>query len=134
MHARQRLSMIIRHSWRPAGLLACAMFVLCAAAHAAEVPIVTGEHWTRSSEEVQKAYLVGIANIVQIETAYYGSNPAPDNQSFVPRLSKGLRGETLDSVRTRLNRWYSDHPDQLKRPVMETVWFELAVPGLAKSN
>ena len=49
-------------------------------------------------------------------------------------LALQLRGETLDSVRMRLNRWYADHPDQLKRPVLETVWFELAVPGLAKSN
>ena len=114
--------------------------VLCAAgmalamasgsARADEVPMVTGEHWTKSSDDVKKAYLVGIANLVQVETAYYAANPPSDAQSLVPRTGKGLKGHTLDSVRDGLDRWYAAHPDQVKRPVIETLWFELIVPGL----
>jgi hypothetical protein len=103
-------------------------------AGAAEIPVVTGEHWTTSSEAAKKAYLVGIANLVQVETAYFGANPPSDAQSFVPRLARGLRGETLDSVREGLDRWYAANPGKLQRPVLETIWFEMAVPGLQKNK
>ena len=95
---------------------------------------VTGEQWTRSSEDVQKAYLVGVANLTQVENAYFEGNPPSDKQSFVPRLVKGLQGQTLDSVREGLNRWYAANPGKLQRPVIETIWFEMAVPGLQKNK
>jgi hypothetical protein len=44
---------------------------------------------------VKKAYLVGVANILQIEAAYQGPNPPSDAQSLVPMAAKGLRGHTL---------------------------------------
>jgi hypothetical protein len=99
-----------------------------------DVPLVTGEHWVKSSEDTKKVYLVGVANLAQVETAYFGANPPPDTQSFVPRLVRGLKGQTLDSVREGLNRWYAAHPDQLRRPVLETLWFEMVMPGLRASN
>jgi hypothetical protein len=107
---------------------------LSAMARADEVPIVTGEHWTKSSEEMKKAYLVGVANILQIEVAYEGANGGSDAQSIAPRFAKGLKGQTLDSVRQALNDWYAAHPDRLQRPVIETIWFELVVPGLKKNG
>src|SRR5881394_4115468 len=108
--------------------------VASSSVRADEVPLITGEHWTKSSEQLKKAYLVGIANIVQVETAYAGSNSPAEAQSVVPRLAKGLKGHTLDSVRDALDAWYAAHPDRLQRPVIETIWFELVVPGLQKSK
>lgn len=113
---------------------ACMMLaVVSGAVRADEVPLITGEHWTKSSEEMKKAYLVGIANIVQVEMAYQAA-PPPDTQSVLPRMVKGLKGQSLDSVREALNSWYAAHPDRLQRPVIETIWFELVVPGLQKTN
>jgi hypothetical protein len=108
--------------------------VMCAGAFAQEIPIVTGELWTQSTEQVKKAYLVGIANTIQLELAYEGTNPPTDAQSVVPRMAKGMRGQTLDSVREGLDKWYMANPDKLKRPVLETIWFEMVVPGLKKTN
>jgi len=119
--------------WRVATFVACvALGAASGLARAQEIPIVTGEHWTKSSEEVKKAYLVGIANVIQIETAYYANNPPSEAQSFIPRAAKGLKGggHTLASVQDGLNKWYASHPDQLQRPVIETIWFEMVVPGL----
>jgi len=117
--------------WRAAMFVVCmALMALCGVARAQEVPVVTGEHWTKSSEEVKKAYLIGIANLLQVENAYFGANPPSDAQSFVPRMARGLKGATLDSVRTGLNDWYAKNPDKLQRPVLEVVWFEMVVPGL----
>ena len=81
---------------------------------------------------MKKAYLIGIVNLLQVETAYSGNNPPSEAQSFLPRLTKGLQGQTLDSVRESLNRWYSANPGKLQRPVIETIWFEIAAPGLKK--
>jgi hypothetical protein len=120
---------------RTAMTVACmALALVWSRASADEVPLITGEHWTKSSEQLKRVYLIGIANVVQIETAYHAPNPPPDGQSILPRFAKGLKGETLDSVRDALDRWYAAHPDQLQRPVIETIWFEMVVPGLQKAK
>jgi hypothetical protein len=123
--------MAIRGCWRPLLLTACLASALVAGAvPAQEIPVVTGDHWTKSSEQVKKAYLVGLANAFQVEAAYEGANPPPDGQSIVPRLTKGMRGKTLDGVREYLDGYYAKNPDKLQRPVLETIWFEIVVPGL----
>ena len=120
---------------RAAMALACmALALVWGNARADEVPLITGEHWIKSSEQLKKVYLIGIANVIQLETAFHAANPPSDGQSVVPRFAKGLKGHTLDSVRDALDRWYAAHPDRLQRPVIETIWFEMVVPGLEKSK
>lgn len=115
--------------WR--GLLAAvAMASALGVAQAQTIPMVTGEQWTQSSAEVKKAYLVGLSNAFQVEAAYEANNPPTDAQSIVPRLTKGMRGQTLDGVRTQVDAWYAKNPDKLKRPVVDTIWFEIVMPGL----
>ena len=103
-------------------------------ARANEIPQVTGVEWTKASEDQKKSYLIGIANLAEIEMAYQGANPSPDTQSILPRMKRGLQGQTLDSVREGLNRWYAANPGRVDRPVIETIWFEMVVPGLNKSS
>jgi hypothetical protein len=127
MEMKMRLRMIM--------LMACTtLAMMWGSARADEIPLVTGEHWAKSSEQVKKAYLVGIANVLQVETAYEGANPPPDAQSVVPRFVKGLKGQTLDGVREGLDKWYAANPDKIQRPIIETLWFEMVVPGLQKSR
>ncbi|WP_202126975.1 hypothetical protein [Cupriavidus sp. SW-Y-13] len=113
-------------------VMAAALIALSLATNsrADEVPLITGKQWTDSSEQTKKAYLVGIANVVQVDIAYHDGKPPPDGQSIVPRFARGLRGHSLDSVRQGVDRWYAAHPDQLQRPVIETIWFEMVIPGL----
>jgi hypothetical protein len=98
-------------------------------ARAGTIPQVTGAEWTKATEQEKKAYLIGIANLAEIELAYQGES-APDTQSILPRMAKGLKHETLDSVREGLNRWYAANPARVDRPIIETIWFEMVVPGL----
>ena len=127
--------MAMKMQLRAATFAVCLAFAaLSGSVRADEVPLITGEHWTKSTEELKKVYLIGIANVAQVETAYNAANPPPDAQSIVPRMVKGLKGQTLDSVRDGLNKWYAAHPDQLQRPVIETIWFEMVVPGLRKPS
>jgi hypothetical protein len=120
---------------RTALAAACtALTIVMVPAKAAEIPVVTGEQWTTSTDQVKKAYLVGIANMAQVENAYFARNPPNESQSFVPRLAKGLQGQTLDSVRQGVDSWYAANPTKLKRPVLDIIWFEMAVPGLQKNK
>jgi hypothetical protein len=125
--------MALKNESRALLLAACtALAFAWGGAHAQEVPVVTGQHWTTSPEQVKKAYLIGIANAVQVERAYAGNNPPSDAQSVFPRLTRGMRGQTLDGVREALDAYYAKNPDKLGRPVIETIWFEIVVPGLGK--
>ncbi|MGE7958909.1 hypothetical protein ACQKQA_20390 [Pseudomonas sp. NPDC089530] len=115
-------------------LAACLTLATTGIARADEVPLITGEQWTQSSEQLKKVYLIGIANAYQVEAAYHGSKPPSDAQSLIPRFGRGLKGQTLDSVREGLNQWYAANPDQVKRPIIETIWFEMVLPGLQQNK
>lgn len=121
---------------RGAASAACvAVLITCgtATAGAGEVPLVDGTHWTKSAPEVKKAYIVGLANAIHVDMAYQGDGATGNVSDFSPRVVKGMKGQTLDSVLEVLDRWYAEHPEQLQRPVIETLWFEMVVPGL-KTN
>ncbi len=121
--------------WRSLLAAACTALALSAGTvDAQEIPFATGQHWTKSSPEVKKAYLVGLANAFQVEAAFEAKNPPTDAQSIVPRLTRGMKGQTLDGVRDVLDAWYAQNPDRLDRPVFEVIWFEIVVPDLAKAG
>lgn len=128
--------MVMKAKLRVASIAACLMLATAWGSAGAQVvvPLVTGETWSTSSDQLKKAYLIGIANAIQVEAAFEGANPPSDAQSLVPRLAKGMRGQTLDSVREGLDKWYAANPGRLQRPVIETIWFEFVVPGLQKAN
>ena len=127
--------MIIGQHLRAAMAVACiTLGIVWSTARAEEVPIITGKHWSESSEQLKKAYLVGVANALQVEAAYQAANAPSDAQSLVPRFGRGLKGHSLDSVREGLDRWYTANPDKLQRPVIEVIWFEMVVPGLKKTS
>jgi hypothetical protein len=126
--------MAIRPQWRT--LLSLGILTLTVAsnvARAESIPIVTGEQWTVSSDEAKKAYLVGVANILEIERAYAG-NTSTGSNDIAPRFAKGMQGQTLDSVRQSLDNWYAANPTRIQHPVIETLWFEMVVPGLQKNQ
>jgi hypothetical protein len=94
-----------------------------------DVPIVTGEHWVNAQDNGKGAYLLGIANVLDIEQALQADSPPADNASLVPVMMRGLNGMTLRQIGARLDRWYADNPDRLTRPVIETIWYEIAKPN-----
>lgn len=129
------MKVIGRPGLRRFGVAACLVLgLLCGGAGAVEVPLVDGALWVKSSDEVKRAYLVGLANVIQVETAYHADNPLPDARSFSPRVARAMQGQTLDSVLETLDKWYAAHPENLQRPVVETIWFELVLPGLTKTK
>jgi hypothetical protein len=90
--------MAMRLQWRAAMLAVCVtLAVVSGGARADEVPPVTGEHWTKSTEQIKKVCLIGIANVIHLEAAYraanYGRllrpvNEALSSEMVVPGLEK----------------------------------------------
>ena len=114
---------------------ACAVAALAGgAAQAQEIPLVTGEHWAKSTEQNKKAYLVGLTNMLQVEVAYQAGTTLPDSQTVVPRFAKGLKGHTLDGAIAKVDAWYAKNPGRMQQTVVETIWYELVVPGLQQNK
>lgn len=93
--------------------------------------IVTGEHWVPSSLEQKRAYLFGIGNVLEIEQAMAADKyEALRGHSIVPVLLEGLTGMPIADMVTQLDKFYAVHPDQIKRPVIEVLYLEMALPRL----
>ncbi|MCC8395643.1 hypothetical protein LJ656_23970 [Paraburkholderia sp. MMS20-SJTR3] len=124
--------MAIKPQWRTLlSLTFVSLAMVGNVARAENIPIVTGQQWMASSDDAKKAYLVGIANVIDIERAYAG-NSASSND-IAQRFGKGMQGQSLDSVRQGLDSYYTANPTMIQHPVIETLWFQMVVPGLKKN-
>ena len=98
---------------------------------AADLTIVTGEHWVGASLEQKRAYLFGIGNVLEIEQAMAGdAYQEMRGRSIVPVLLEGLSGVSIADLVTQLDEFYADHPDQIERPVIGVLYIEMALPRL----
>ena len=108
--------------------------VLSAPALAADyqMPVVTGEHWTKSTPQERKAFLVGAATIIELDQEVQGATPAKN--SAIDAWARGLAPYTFDQMVAAVDKWYAEHPDKLRRPVVEVMWYDLAQPNIGKTN
>lgn len=98
---------------------------------AADLTIVTGEHWVPASLEQKRAYLFGVGNMLEIEQAMAGDQyQAMRGRSIVPVLLEGLAGVGIGDMVMQLDKFFADRPDQIKRPVIEVLYIEMALPRL----
>ena len=101
-----------------------------------DVPLVNGEHWTKSSRAEKVAYIVGAGNLMVLEYLYQGEakQKPTDDQTVIQRFYKGVDGLSLDELINRIDQWYSKHPDKLKEPVLVVVWHDIVEPNLASKK
>jgi len=109
---------------------------LSAAQDDPDLVLVTGEHWAPSSLEQKNAFLFGVGNVIEIEQAMQGDNPSSEilSSSMIPVLVKGLSPMSLRDVREALSDWYESHPEQIKRPVLEVLYIEIALPNTLSAS
>jgi hypothetical protein len=122
------------NAWRRGlvGLVLALLLAWPAGGFAREVPIITGEHWTKSSMQERKAFLIGAATIMELEQEVQGTPPPPPDKSLIDVWCRGLSHFTFDEMVKAIDDWYAGHPDKLSRPVVEVMWYELAEPNAAK--
>jgi len=101
---------------------------LAAPAQAADVPIVTGEHWTKASEAEKKAFLVGAANVISIEYELRRDD-LRQRPGMIAALVSNLQPMTLSDISQAVDAYYMANPGQTSRSVIEVI-----VTDIARSN
>jgi len=102
-----------------------------------DLVLITGEHWITASKVEKVAYLFGVGNTLEVEQAMHGKDPAEkvSKNSIVPVLINGLSHLSTKSVREMLDEWYGKNPENLKRSVIDVLYFEFALPNIeSKAN
>lgn len=98
---------------------------------AGDLEFVNGEHWMSSSLEQKRAYLFGIGNVLELEQAMAGDDyEARRGSSIIHVLLNGLSGVSIANMVTQLDKFYTDHSEQINRPVIEVMYLEMALPKL----
>ena len=89
-----------------------------------------------ASDKQKFAYLFGIGNMLEIEQAMQINAPTEviRQHSIVPVLIEGLSNNTLAEIKELLDKWYAAKSDQAKRPVIETLYVEFALPNVSISQ
>ncbi len=100
------------------------------AAAVPEPELLTGESWQRMSADSKVAYILGLGNLVEYERHQLVESPPAASKSFLPHLARGLSGISVNEVVSRVDAYYATHPDQLNRPVVDTIFQAIVLPRL----
>ena len=104
----------------------------------------TGEIWVNTSESDKKAYLFGIDSAVTVEyfvnaklaeqAAKSGKKPvytlSPFEKGWMEAFANVSRADAIKMI----DEWYAAHHNDLQRPVMSVIWYELIAPRLAAAK
>jgi len=108
-------------------LLVGAVLIAAAAmpARAGDVPLVTGEHWTKASEAEKKAFLVGAANVISVEYELR-KDDRRTRPGMINALITKLQPMSLTDISKAVDDYYAAHPDQVSRAVVEVIVTDVA--------
>ena len=109
-------------------LLVGAVLIAAAAAmpaQAGDVPLVTGEHWTKASEAEKKAFLVGAANVISVEYELRRDDRRT-RPGMINALITKLQPMSLTDISKGVDDYYAAHPDQVSRAVVEVIVTDVA--------
>lgn len=102
-----------------AAILGLAIFLCLAAGAMAQQQLAwDGSQWKQFNQDIKTAYVKGILNMASFETAMGGSGRAACvSRSF----TEELKTKTLGQVITEVDKFYKDHPQKMKTPVIEVI-------------
>lgn len=98
---------------------------------------LTGKVWMESEEGMKKAVLFGVDAAIAIEHGIAEKMAAQktENKDSINYLSpfekgwaKAFKDVSRDEIVQIVDKWYTDNPDQLARPVFSVIWFEIVEP------
>ena len=95
------------------------LFALATAALAAEKGFLwDGTQWKDMTNDIKVAYVKGIGNMADFETAAAGSAPAPCiSKGFVDEL----KTKTISQVIAEVDKYYKENPGKMDMPVIAVI-------------
>jgi len=98
-------------------------------------PVVTGEQWAHSSRDEKLIYVNGMATMIELEKEVQAkAAPAQESPGLMDGWIAGLAGMRLEDIVDKLDAYYRKNPKQTGRPVVDALWYEVAVPNMAKGR
>jgi hypothetical protein len=77
-----------------------------------------GTQWKDMTKDIRVAYIKGIGNMADFETAAAGSAPAPCiSKGFVDELKKKTITQVIDEV----DKFYQENPGKMNMPVIAVI-------------
>jgi hypothetical protein len=95
------------------------VFALATGAPAAEQGFLwDGTQWKDMTNDIKVAYVKGIGNMADFETAAAGSAPAPCiSKGFVDEL----KTKTISQVIAEVDKYYQENPGKMNMPVIAVI-------------
>jgi hypothetical protein len=108
-----------------------ASFAVPAAAQEAARVVADGTMWLQSPTEERRAFLIGAANMMALESSYAKKRGTPLPLAGT-KASAALEHMTLDDISDRITRWYEANPGRRATPVIGVIWMDIVEPGVAR--
>jgi hypothetical protein len=110
------------------------MLAVPAAGNAADGKFVAGTEWTKSTPELKRAFMLGVANLMSAEHKVQAANKRPltDRQTAIPRLWRAASNITVDQSIAIVDKWYAEHPDRLSEAVIGVIWLTMVKEPVAR--
>ncbi len=100
----------------------------------AEPRLLDGERWRTLSPDAKITYVWGIGNLVELERTNGGQQaikpPSAERKSFIPYLARGLSGLSINHIINHIDAYYTAHPNDLERPVIDAIFQAVVLPRL----
>lgn len=112
--------------------LVLALGAFCAAGPVAadELRQVNGTHWSDASDLEKRAYLIGVANMMDAEWTYAQKTaPNTGRKTLSERTAQALGDLTIDDMLKRIDHWYQANPSRLDTPVIAVIWLDMVKPA-----
>lgn len=105
--------------------------VLARSPASAEIRQVDGNLWRASSVDQKQAYLIGVANVIQVHQALALRRGQIADDAPIIRILQAMDESSIQTAVDKIDAWYAARPDQLGTPVLGVVWLGLVEAGAA---
>jgi hypothetical protein len=104
-------------------MVLCLLFQgLLALPASAEIRQVDGNLWLNSSVNERQAYLIGVANIVQVHQALKRKRGEIVDDAPINRILSAMDVNSIQTVEKNITAWYETHRDKRGTPVLGLIW------------
>ena len=93
------------------------------------MPILRGDQWVKMDYNSKVAFIWGAAHVILIENILMEEYPELKRENFSAKVVEGRTAKvkagskmTINEVISTIDKYYKDHPDQLKASVMRVIW------------
>jgi hypothetical protein len=95
------------------------------------VKVLTGDVWTKMSEDEKISFLWGAAHVIAIERQLMAEYPQLKRANFSEKVGEGLpKDTTLNAIAQEVDSFYKSHPNEQNLPVVAVIWDTLVKPNL----